>query len=1179
MMPAGVSLVRDHSQATPQDAELAQVLDGYLADIEAGRAIDANRLLAEHPAIAERLRACLASLQLVEQATGALQAAPGGGVSPSPPTPEPGYLGDFHILREVGRGGMGVVYEAEQISLGRRVALKVLPFAAALDARQLQRFKNEAQAAAHLHHGNIVPVYYVGCERGVHFFAMQFIEGQTLAALVRERRRLAGLEVSEGPVDTGGGSSPSDQPTGSYNPLSPAGQKSLAETASQPGAVLPTEHSDRQPAFFGTAVALGIQAAQALEHAHQLGVVHRDIKPANLLIDGRGILWVTDFGLAQVQSEAGLTLTGDVVGTLRYMSPEQALGKRGLVDHRADIYSLGVTLYEWLTLQPAFPGRDREELLRQVVSEEPAPPRRLNKAIPVELETIVLKAVEKDPEARYATAQELADDLRRFLEDRPIRARPPTWRQRLGKWSRRHRSVLATLLVAAVTALLGLLVAGVWFTLRLQDERDNAWDQERRAQTERDKARAEYARAEAEYQRARRHLYVAHIHLADRALQDGDIERVRELLTGAGCPEDLRGWEWYYLRGRCRLDRVTLTGPGRSTFPMAYSPDGRRLASAEPGGTVLLWDPASGRKVHTLKGHARPVWSLAFHPDGRRLFSVAPEEKSKNVWEVNLKVWDTVAGKELRSFERREGYPSRMILSPDGRQVAVVTKGRRVKLWEVKLWDTATGKDIRTLGVHSNGIWNNLAFSRDGRRLAVACMDKSAWVWDTTDGSRVCTLRGHKNTVQGLALSPDGKLLATGTSGHEEVRIWDVSTCQVRATLPAYTRYPACSFSPDGRHLATSSERDSTVRLWDVASGRTTLILREQTGMLFSPDGRHLATVGTTGAVNLWDLASRQPEVRTLEAGGGTILGSLAFRPNGRELAASSEITVHLWDPASGRPTRTLFQQVTIWNHPPNRMVYQQVPGVLRSVAFSPDGRWLAGTTRHLHIFLWDAASGRPVRTLGWPGPLAFNMYMGGGYQLGGVAFRPDSRLLAVAGFDSLVRLWDPATGKEVRILRGHNFPVLSVAFHPDGRRLASAGAEIKIWDTVSGKEVRTIKGHRGKVWSVAFSRDGSWLASASEDRTVKLWDAASGKEIYTLRGHMDGVGSVAFSPDGRRLASASSDGTVKLWDPKSGLEVLTLPGHAALSAVAFSSDGERLASAGEGGAVQLWEIKAERKR
>jgi serine/threonine protein kinase len=374
-------------------------------------------------------------------------------------------LGDFHLVREVGRGGMGIVYEAVQLSLGRRVALKVLPFAATLDPKQLQRFKNEAQAAAHLHHPNIVPVFGVGCERAVHFYAMQFIEGRTLADVIRDLRREAGLpeRFEQEPA-------PEDEPRTVTAPAMPA-RPPAASTVNQAVGARTTERNSPDKSFFRSVAAKGIQAAEALEHAHQFGIIHRDIKPANLLIDSRGHLWITDFGVARCSAD-GMTLTGDIVGTLRYMSPEQTMARRGLVDHRTDIYALGATLYELLTLRPIFTASDRQELLRQVLCEDPIPPRRLRPAVPRDLETIILKALAKAPEERYATAQELADDLRRFLDDRPVLARRPTPLERAAKWARRQRRLLIGAVALLLVAVVGLTISMVLINGAYQRELD-----------------------------------------------------------------------------------------------------------------------------------------------------------------------------------------------------------------------------------------------------------------------------------------------------------------------------------------------------------------------------------------------------------------------------------------------------------------------------------------------------------------------------------------------------------------------------------------------------------------------------------------------------------------------------------------------------------------------------------
>ncbi len=436
----------------PDDPRLQQAVQEYLAEWEAGRRPDRHELLRRYPDLAGPLSACLDGLDIVHRAAVAETGPLPGQASPpiAPVGLVPGSpLGDFQIVREVGRGGMGIVYEAFQLSLGRRVALKVLPFAATFDPKHLQRFHNEAQAAAQLHHTNIVPVYAVGCERGVHYYAMQLIEGHSLADVIRQLRHAAGRpdeDETSSRVDYSGLSGDSLRE-------SPA-----TETISPMSTSLSTQRSGRRYDFFRSVAGCIAQAAEALEYAHQTGIVHRDVKPANLLVDAHGRLWITDFGLAQFHADAGLTQTGDIFGTLRYMSPEQAAGKRVLLDHRTDIYSLGATLYELATLEPMFSGRNRQELLRQIINEEPRAPRLLEKGVPVDLETIILKAVGKNPSERYESAGDMAADLQRFLDDKPILAKRPSLVQRARKWSRRHPSVVVAGVLLLIVCIAGLVV-------------------------------------------------------------------------------------------------------------------------------------------------------------------------------------------------------------------------------------------------------------------------------------------------------------------------------------------------------------------------------------------------------------------------------------------------------------------------------------------------------------------------------------------------------------------------------------------------------------------------------------------------------------------------------------------------------------------------------------------------
>jgi serine/threonine protein kinase len=427
------------------ESRLLSVVQDYQSILEGGGRPDRRALLEAHADLAELLPSYLDTLDALHAGTERFAAAGGLLAAGS-------VLGDYRIVREIGRGSMGVVYEAVQISLGRRVALKVLPLAGALDERHLARFKNEAQAVAQLHHTNIVSVFGVGCERGVHFYAMQLIEGQTVAELIaqlRERKKdketkTQGDRETNAPGEAKGTQTAIN--SGNSGSLSPCLLVFLSpiDSASQAG-------------HYRRVARLMHQAAQALDHAHERGVIHRDVKPANLIIDAHGQLWITDFGLAQLQAGPDLTQTGDMVGTLRYTSPEQASGQRTL-DHRSDLYSLGATFYELLTLQPVFPSSCRVQLQNHIAEREPCPLRRLERRVPVELETIVLKCLAKSPTERYASGRDLADDLERFLNHRPIRARRPSLLERARKGLRRHPGVAVALGLALVLVFTGLLI-------------------------------------------------------------------------------------------------------------------------------------------------------------------------------------------------------------------------------------------------------------------------------------------------------------------------------------------------------------------------------------------------------------------------------------------------------------------------------------------------------------------------------------------------------------------------------------------------------------------------------------------------------------------------------------------------------------------------------------------------
>jgi len=532
-------------ESTHVRQQIDELAESFVGRFRNGERPTVEEYAVKYPEIADELRELLPALVLLEQQARLeiIEALDGNGPSPSASLPR--EIGDFSIVREIGRGGMGMVYEAIQQSLSRRVALKILPVAATLDQRALQRFRNETMAVAQLDHPNIVDVFGVGTERGIHFYAMRYIDGASLAEIIG---RLGSLEdeargnfpqslgelATNGTAASGSRLGNSNQESHSaVEPVDAVADAYAAETVASQRTRNNTRHAQRRPVYFRSIAKLGIQVAEALDHAHQVGIIHRDIKPSNLMVDARGKAWVTDFGLARIEAGVGLTMTGDIIGTLRYMSPEQALAKHTPMDHRADIYSLGVTLYELLTLTPAFTADDRRELLRQIAFEEPAMPRRLDPSIPAELETVVCKAMAKEPGERYATAQELADDLRRFVHDQPILARRPSLAARIGRWSRHHKSLVAAGAVLVAMGAIGSSLSAVM----LAEERNKtaaalvtSEDQKRQLQINAEQLQREQQRAEQNFQKARAAVDRLFTRAAEELKDQPHMDKVRKQL-------------------------------------------------------------------------------------------------------------------------------------------------------------------------------------------------------------------------------------------------------------------------------------------------------------------------------------------------------------------------------------------------------------------------------------------------------------------------------------------------------------------------------------------------------------------------------------------------------------------------------------------------------------------------
>jgi serine/threonine-protein kinase len=595
------------------DPAFAEWVEELAERLRAGDPVDLEALARAHPEWAERLRRLMPAIAAMADLGRSAAVAGDGGPIPSACLGPAGLgeLGDFRIVREIGRGGMGIVYEAEQVSLGRRVALKVLPLGGAMDSKQLQRFQLEARAAACLHHTNIVSVHAVGCERGVPFYVMQFIEGRSLAQLIAELRWLEGREpADEATADmadnaiwnmaTGLASERFSQVVEAAVPTTPGPGASVPPTSAcdaanpyVPGLRASGEHSASSSTcsreYVRTVAQFGVQVAEALDYAHTRGILHRDIKPGNLLLDDQGQLWVTDFGLAQIQGNPALTLTGDVLGTLRYMSPEQALAKRVVIDGRTDIYSLGVTLYELLTLRPAVEGQDRQEILRSIAQEEPPPPRKINPAVARDLETVVMKAMAKEPSGRYGTAKELADELRRFLEDKLITARRPSLLDRSVKWARRHRAAVWPIGVSGAVLLLmavvGLATSNVLIT--------REWNQKDHALKDR-----ETALAAAE----------SNLLLARQAVDDMYTPSLRTSPASRTCS---------FSSANFSRKRYGSISNSRSAKAAIRSSSGRRRPLSSGSARSSTRSVATGRQGRPLKGQSRhwKSWQPSFVPN------------------------------------------------------------------------------------------------------------------------------------------------------------------------------------------------------------------------------------------------------------------------------------------------------------------------------------------------------------------------------------------------------------------------------------------------------------------------------------------------------------------------------------------------------------------------------------